>query len=222
MNTADLLTFLALAFQFLLGLTSASPISSLSAVARSLGTNSWSPLAAVARRDEDHLCSASTDLVYEYGNQSHPDDLISDCQTLSEKFKNITDEQGNITQSCGSPPPPSKRATRGFNLLGSQGNCSLWLNCLGNDSQNDVTLDYGDIADVIQLATDGLGTASDPKNSSIVSVRASTECQSLQTIWVVALNSSQSAPGIGPQDGDSTAQLQKITSNFSPAGELQQ
>lgn len=85
-----------------------------------------------------------------------------------------------------------------------------------------VSLGYGDIADVIQLATDGLGTASSPKNSSIVSVRASTECQSLQTNWIVALNSSKSAPGIGSQGEDPTPQLQKITSNFSPAGELQE
>lgn len=139
MNTTDLLMLLAFAFQFLLGLTSASPISSLSDVARSLSPNSWAPLTPVATRDDDHLCSASTDVVYEYGIQTNPEGLISDCQALSEKFKNITDEQGNITQSCGFPPPPSKRAARGFNLLGSQGNCSLWLDCLGNDSRNEVT-----------------------------------------------------------------------------------
>lgn len=131
MNPTDLLTFLALAFQFLFGLTSASPVS--------LIPNSRVSPIPVARGDDDHLCSASTDVVYEYGNQTDMKDLLLDCEALSEKFKNVTDEQGNITQSCGNPPPPSKRATRGFNLLGSQGNCSLWINCLGNDSQNEVT-----------------------------------------------------------------------------------
>ncbi|KAG6358605.1 hypothetical protein INS49_012123 [Diaporthe citri] len=222
MNITNLLTLLAFTFQFLLGLTLASPVSLFSAVARSLSPNSRVSLAPVARRDDDHLCTASTDVVYEHGNQTDINDLLSDCQTLSEAFKNITDEKGNITQSCGNPPPPSRRATRGFNLLGSQGNCSLWLDCFGNDSRNEVTLDYGDIADVIKRATDGLRPFGIYKNTSILSVRASTECQSLQTTWIVALNSSRSAPGIGLQDGDSTAQLQKITSNFSPAGELQQ
>lgn len=107
MNPTDLLTLLAFAFQFLLGLTSASPVSMFSAVTRSLNLNTWVPAAPIARRDDDHLCSASTDLVYEYGNQTDMKDLLLDCEALSEKFKNVTDEQGNITQSCGNPPPPS-------------------------------------------------------------------------------------------------------------------
>ena len=80
-------------------------------------------------------------------------------------------------------------------------------------------MDYGDIADVIKLATDGLGSSSVFKNSSIVSVHASTECQSLETDWIVAFNSSD--PGRGSQQGGPTSGLRKIASDFGPAGELQ-
>lgn len=81
-------------------------------------------------------------------------------------------------------------------------------------------MDYDDIADVIKLATDGLGSSSVSKNSSIVSVHASSVCQSLETDWIVAFNSSD--PDTGSQQGGPTPGLRKIASNFSPVGELQQ
>lgn len=81
-------------------------------------------------------------------------------------------------------------------------------------------MDYGDIADVIKLATDGLGSSGLSTNSSIVSVHASTQCQSLETDWIVAFNSSD--PDRGSREGGSTPGLRKIASNFNPVGELQQ
>lgn len=75
-------------------------------------------------------------------------------------------------------------------------------------------MDYGDIADVIKLATDGLGSSGTgiSKNSSIVSVHASSECQSLETDWIVAFNSSD--PGRNSQQG--IPGLRKIANNFGP------
>lgn len=73
-------------------------------------------------------------------------------------------------------------------------------------------MDYGDIADVIKLATDGLGSSGLSENSSIVSVHASTQCQTLETDWIVAFNSSE--PGTKSQQG--TPGLRKIANNFSP------
>lgn len=81
-------------------------------------------------------------------------------------------------------------------------------------------MDYGDIADVIKLATDGLGSSGLSENSSIVSVQASTQCQSLETDWIVAFNSSE--PGRASQQGDAVTGLRKIASNFNPVGGLQQ
>lgn len=57
---------------------------------------------------------------------------------------------------------------------------------------------YGDIADVIKLATDGLRSSGLPDNSSILSVRASMYCQLLEADWTVTFNSSDS--GIGSQE----------------------
>lgn len=81
-------------------------------------------------------------------------------------------------------------------------------------------MDYDDIADVIKLATDGLGSSSVSKNSSIVSVHASSVCQSLETDWIVAFNSSD--PGRGSEQGGPITGLRKIASNFGPAGDLRQ
>lgn len=79
---------------------------------------------------------------------------------------------------------------------------------------------YGDIADVIKLATDGLRSSVLSVNSSLVSVRTSMECQLLKADWIVAFNSS--ASGIGSQEEDPEGQLRKITRNFSPSGEFHQ
>lgn len=81
-------------------------------------------------------------------------------------------------------------------------------------------MDYGDITDVIKLATDGLGSSGLSTNSSIVSVHASTQCQSLEANWIVAFNSSE--PGRASQQGDAVPGLRKIASNFNPVGGLQQ
>lgn len=138
MNTPDLLTLFAFIFNLLLGLTSACPCASSSPVARSPSPSSRVSLTPVATRDDDHLCYGLTDIAYEYGNQVNQSGIISDCEQLSQNFKAITDEQGNITQSCGGVPPPSKVSGQ-FTLLGSQGNCLLWIKCLGSDSRNEVT-----------------------------------------------------------------------------------
>lgn len=138
MNTSDLLILFASIFNLLLGLTSACPCSSSTPVARSLSPHSRVTLTPVATRDDDHLCFGLIDVAYEYGNQANQSGIISDCETLSQNFKAIIDEQGNITQPCGGVPPPSKLSGE-FTLLGSQGNCLLWIKCLGSDSRNEVT-----------------------------------------------------------------------------------
>lgn len=78
---------------------------------------------------------------------------------------------------------------------------------------------YGDIADAMKLATDGLESSGPgtSKNSSIVSVRASTECQTLKSTWFVAFDGSE--PDVVAEEERPTGQLRKMTSNFSPLGE---
>lgn len=64
---------------------------------------------------------------------------------------------------------------------------------------------------------DGLEpTVGSSKNQSILSVSASTECQSLQLDWMVEFNGN--VPGTGSQEGG----LRNIASNFSPVRELQE
>lgn len=109
MNTADLFIFLA----FIFGLASASPD-------------------PVARDDGDHLCDGLTYVSYESGNLSHAGDIASNCDTLSQMFRNYTDEHGNYTAPCAEDPNP-------FSLLGSEGSCSLWFQCHGNDTTKKVT-----------------------------------------------------------------------------------
>ncbi|KKY33716.1 hypothetical protein UCDDA912_g06315 [Diaporthe ampelina] len=162
MNTANISIF----FAFISGLASASPVSLSSTAASSRRPGNWVSPAPVARSDDDHLCYAPTDVVFEYGNQNNQDEIVLDCEKLSQKFKAVTDEQGNITESCGDPVPSKRHA--GFKLLGSEGNCSFWSQCHGTDTTNEVTFDYGDIADVIKLATDGLKSSGLSKNSSIL------------------------------------------------------
>lgn len=145
MHTADLLTFFVFLFQFLLGLTSASYISWLPTSASSLSPDSRVTLTPVARRDDDHLCNGLTDITYEYGDQSNQTGIVLDCTILTQHLKAITADQGkNLTEQCAGLPPPSKarrdsKARGDFTLVGSEGSCSLWLKCLGNDSQNEVT-----------------------------------------------------------------------------------
>lgn len=138
MNTANLLMLFASIFNSLLSLTSACPFSSPSAVARSLSPNSRVSPTPIVKKDDDHLCFGLSDIAYEYGNQANQSGIISDCEELSQNFKAITDEHGNITQPCGGVPPPSKVSGE-FTLLGSHGNCLLWIKCLGSDSRNAVT-----------------------------------------------------------------------------------
>lgn len=75
---------------------------------------------------------------------------------------------------------------------------------------------YGDVSDVIKLATDGLRSSGLSDNSSILSVRTSIYCQLLKADWIVAFNSSDS--GIGSQEEGPGGQQWKITSNLSPSG----
>lgn len=103
----------------------------VASVARSLSLANMVSLAPVARSDDDHLCYAPTDTVFEYGNQTHQDEIASDCDKLSEKIKGVADQQGNFTQLCG---PPLR-----LTLFNSEGNCSMWFECQKTTEGNEVT-----------------------------------------------------------------------------------
>ena len=110
MNTAKFLIL----FSITLGLASASPASMLASVPRS-------PFAPVARSDDDHLCSAPTDTVFEYGNQTNQDGIVADCDKLSQFIKGFADEHGNFTEMC--------EPGLGFQRFSSEGNCTMWFEC---------------------------------------------------------------------------------------------
>lgn len=129
MNTASFLKFLLIT----LGLVSASPVSMLASVARSPSLVNRVSLAPVARSDDDHLCYGPTDTVFEHGDQTHQDEIASDCDSLSQKIKGVADQQGNFTDFCG-PPSPA-----GFTLFNSEGNCSMWFECQKTTEGNEVT-----------------------------------------------------------------------------------
>lgn len=81
-----------------------------------------------------------------------------------------------------------------------------------------IRLGYGDIADVISRAIDGLkGSA---HNISILSVNASTHCQTLQMDWFMTFNGS--GPGMGSQKAGSTRPLGTIANDFIPAEGIHQ
>lgn len=141
MNTADLMMLFIFFFQALMGLTSASHVSLSYPTIQPLSPTSSAARIPISGRDddEDHLCDNSTSQVsLEYGNQTQQADIIEDCKNLSASFRGYFDYHRNLTQSCSSPQPPGKRSTGGFSLLGSEGNCTLWFDCFGNDSRNEV------------------------------------------------------------------------------------
>lgn len=141
MNTANLMMLFIFFFQAILGLVSASHVSLSFPTIQLLGPANSAALTPIARRDDDgYLCDNSTSQVsLDYGNQTYGADIIADCKTLSASFRDYFLYHRNLTQSCGFPQPPGKRSTGGFSLLGSEGNCTLWFDCFGNGSRNEVT-----------------------------------------------------------------------------------
>ena len=100
----------------------ASPVSTVGSAAHPLSLiERFSSASVVAGSDDDHLCSAPTGVAFEYGNQTNQDEIISDCDKVSQKIKAAADEQGNFTEMCGTPP--------GFGLFSSEGSCSMWFQC---------------------------------------------------------------------------------------------
>lgn len=103
----------------------------LASVARTLNLANKASLAPFPRSDDNHLCYAPADAVFEYGDQTHQDEIASDCDNLSQKIEDVADQQGNFTELCGAPS--------GFTLFNSEGNCSMWFECQKTTEGNQMT-----------------------------------------------------------------------------------
>ncbi|KAG8168559.1 hypothetical protein KVR01_001308 [Diaporthe batatas] len=158
-------------FSVIFGLTTASPTFMVALAPQAPRSPSLA--------DDHHLCTTPTSPFYQYGNQSYPERVRADCEKLSQELKTQADRHGNFTEACGVPA--------GYKQFGKEGDCTLFLMCYKTTEGNAVTMGYGDVADIIKMAIDGLQGSGQSDNSSIVAISTSFGCQHLAADWVVAL-----------------------------------
>lgn len=123
MDIISLFTF----FAFIFTVTAASPVFSLATPARYLS------LTKLFFRDvipPHPICAdGEHNVTFDHGDQHHQDEIISDCANLSDHFQQISNETGNFNTSCTPASHPF--------MIASHGRCSLYIDCLTNNTNGD-------------------------------------------------------------------------------------
>ncbi|POS71571.1 hypothetical protein DHEL01_v210032 [Diaporthe helianthi] len=169
----------------------ASPVSPAASIAHPLDPTKRVDVAPVRATDDVRLCSAVTGTGYEYGEQTNQSRVSFDCKQLANNTKALGDKQGNFSEPCNA-------AATEFVLFAGYGDCTMWFEC-PSTTDAITNFGYGDVADVLNLATNALQYSSN-SNTSIMSSSALMSCQSHQMNWLVAFNGSKWAPGMGPAE----------------------
>ncbi|KAG8168935.1 hypothetical protein KVR01_001684 [Diaporthe batatas] len=168
MNNRWFLTFLSIISRLAL----ASPVSPAASVAHRLHPTNRADVEPVVATADARLCSGS--------NQSR---ISFDCKQLANETKILADTQGNFSEPCNA-------AATEFTLFAGYGDCTMWFECPSSIDKI-ANFGYGDVADILNLATSALEYSGASTNTSITSSSASMSCQSHQMNWLVAFNGSQ-------------------------------
>ncbi|POS71572.1 hypothetical protein DHEL01_v210033 [Diaporthe helianthi] len=168
----------SLIFSAIFGLITASPVS--------MTGSALQAHRSLDLADDHRLCTAPDNIIYKHGNQTNPDGVRADCDQLSQNLKTRAGHEGKFSRVCQNPAA--------FRQFGKEGDCTLWFRCGQTTEGKAVTIGYGDVANIMKLATDGLQGLVQSENSSTVAVSMSIGCQYLTTDWVVALGDQQFGP----------------------------